>query len=401
MIPLLLALAVQVPPAGSLAPADTLNLTLKEALDSAVANAPSLSAARTRAEAAGARNRQARIWTNPVLSVTTENLGATEQVTGYRGLEGVEGQILLSPLLRIGGDRSALVARTLAERREMEASADMTEADLRLRVLEMAATAAQDRALAVYALEEAVGLDTLALTLQRQAEAGRLSDGEAARARLAAVSGWTEVARANSRAAASNAELARLMGMDPSLPVVVEIPTCDGSWLPRNGPLPEQALADARTQVAQGRVREARAAAIPDVIPQIGLRRSGGFSALYLGLEIPVPLFDRNQGTRDAARLERRAAEEDARSLAARIQAERLAALRSLEATEAAGAQFTPQWRRALERTVEAAEARYRLGEGTLTELLDSRKARLIAQQIGIAFILILVIFVTFNDITR
>lgn len=379
MIPLLLALAIQAHGGGASLLADTMSLTLQDALATAVATAPALSAARSRADAADARNRQAGLWTNPLLSMTAENLGATEEVTGFRGLDGVEGQILLSPLLRLGGDRSALVARTRAERLEMEAAADMTEADLRLRVLETAATASQDRALAAYVREEAEGLDALALTLQRQAEAGRLSDGEAARARLAAVSGWTEVARADSRAAASNAELARLLGMDPSVPVVVEIPQCEGPWTPQEGPLPESALADARTQVARGRVREARAAAIPDVIPQVGLRRSGGHSALYMGLEIPVPLFDRNQGTREAARLERRAAEEDARALDTQLQAQRSAALRSLDATEAAGARFTPEWRAALERTVEAAEARYRLGEGTLTELLDSRRARLMA----------------------
>jgi hypothetical protein len=73
------------------------------------------------------------------------------------------------------------------------------------------------------------------------------------------------------------------------------------------------------------------------------------------------------------------AMEEEAQALRQSLEALLAASLRSLTAVEDAGMRFTAQWRGSLERTVESAEARYRLGEGTLTELLDSRKARLAA----------------------
>jgi cobalt-zinc-cadmium efflux system outer membrane protein len=258
----------------------------------------------------------------------------------------------------------------------MAAAAAVTEADLRLEVLEAAAGVVRDRRLAGFALEEARGLEELASNLQRQAESGRISEGEAARAKLAAVSGWTEYARVRSQAALSTADLGRLLGVDSAV-VQVDIPPCTGGWTPGAGSLPDTALVRARSEAAEGRVREARAAGIPDITPQAGLRRSAGFSALYLGIEIPIPLFNRNQGEREAARQEVQAVREDARDILLGLQAEREAAVRSLEAIEDAGARFSQDWRNALDRTMEAAEARYRLGEGTLTELLDSRRARL------------------------
>lgn len=355
---------------------DTLTLTLEQALERAVTEAPALSAARERAGAAQARARQARLWGNPSLQVAAENLGATRDITGYSGLDGVEGQVLLGATLPLGGDRSARIFRTGAEARAMSAAAAVTEADLRLRVLEAAAGAARDRRLAGFALEEAQGLEELASKLQRQAESGRISEGEAARAHLEAVSGWTEYARTRSQAALSAAELGRLLAAD-SLTVQVDIPTCSADWAPETGPLPDATLLQARTEAADGRVREARAAGIPDITPQAGLRRSAGFSALYLGIEIPIPLFNRNQGEREAAGQEARATREDARDILLGLQAEREAAFRSLAVLEEAGTRFSQDWTNALDRTMEAAEARYRLGEGTLTELLDSRRARL------------------------
>jgi uncharacterized membrane protein YccC len=60
-----------------------------------------------------------------------------------------------------------------------------------------------------------------------------------------------------------------------------------------------------------------------------------------------------------------------------RLDAQHTAALRALQALEAAGSRFDEAWIRALDQAVEASEARYTLGEGTLTELLDGRRARL------------------------
>jgi outer membrane protein TolC len=94
-------------------------------------------------------------------------------------------------------------------------------------------------------------------------------------------------------------------------------------------------------------------------------------------LEFQLPVFDRNQGARSAARLEAAAAEEDRVALTAVFDAQRAAARQALEALEEAGDRFDAGWSSALELAVESAEARYALGEGTLTELLDGRRARL------------------------
>ena len=78
-----------------------------------------------------------------------------------------------------------------------------------------------------------------------------------------------------------------------------------------------------------------------------------------------------------AARSRETAALADLALVEARVAARREAARRGLDALERAGGSFTESWFTALDQTVAAAEARFALGEGTLFELLDHRRARL------------------------
>lgn len=362
-----------------LQPPDTLTVTAAELLQRA-SEAPAMQAALDRVQASDARVRQAGLLPNPSLSGNVENLGRQEELTGVSGWGGSEGQFLVGTRIRLGGDGAA--ARRVAEAGAdgARAGARRTEAELRLQVVEAVALLQRDDALVEIAREEARGVARLEEAVRLQTELGRASEGEAARLALARTSAEVEVARMEAQQGVSRSELLRLVGLPQETLLSIALPPCptaDPAGTPPVASPPELEEAAARVRRWEAGRRELGALAIPDLLPEVGVRRMGGVEALYLGLSVELPLFDRNQGAREAARLEARAAEAEMQEVERRLDAQHSAALQALQALEAAGSRFDEAWIRALDQAVEASEARYTLGEGTLTELLDGRRARL------------------------
>jgi cobalt-zinc-cadmium efflux system outer membrane protein len=263
----------------------------------------------------------------------------------------------------------------------MEASfqAEGAEASLRVAVIEALARVTRDDERLRRAREEASGLEALADALATQAERGRASEGEAARAHLAMVSAHTIAAEVAAAAATSREDLALLLGLEPGTPLRLTLSVCEarppGESLDTRPA--EVLVASARQQIAAAGVVQRRATRIPDLLPQIGVRRAAGVSALYVGFSLPLPLFDRSGASVDAAIAEEDAQAAELERVERSVAAQREAARQGVLALEAAGTRYTPTWAAALDRSVVATESRYRLGEGTLTELLDGRRARL------------------------
>jgi len=79
----------------------------------------------------------------------------------------------------------------------------------------------------------------------------------------------------------------------------------------------------------------------------------------------------------DAARSDEQVARVNREDVERRWAAARAGAEGAFAALDRAGRGFDSGWFSNVEQAVRAAEARFRLGEGTLAELLDSRRARL------------------------
>lgn len=377
--PMLVGLLIgvlQAPPS-----ADTVRLSADQAFERAVASAPALEAARRRAAAAAGEVEQARAWANPTLTVTAENLGATRPISGVGGVSGLEGQAVLMGWVPIGGDRGAARSVAAAREHESRALAAVAEADVRLTLVQSLARWRENEAGLRRAREEGQALGSFASGLAAQADRGRASEGDAARAHLAMVSALSAAAEAEARAAATRSSLAVILGLAASTQVVVSFPDCTVRSPSHESPQePADAIAArARQAAAAARLDQRRALAIPDVSPQIGVRRAAGVSALYAGLSVGLPLFDRGSAGKRAAAEEVAAASADLDAVTRSLDMEEAAARRGVEALEMVGAEYGEAWLAALARTVTSAEARYRLGEGTLTELLDGRRARLAA----------------------
>lgn len=362
--------------------ADTVRVSPDSALARVTSQAPGVAAAANQADAATARAAQARAFGNPRLSVAVDNVGAEEEVTNIAGWRGVEGQAVLTFGLPLGGDRGARIAESDALAEGARGRSRAAVADAALGAVAALAAARRDTRLAVQAAEEVSTLQQLAEALTAQAAAGRASEGDAARTRLALSVARETLASRRARAGASEAGLALILGFAPERVVEVAAPACavtaaPGSTSPAGGP-PELLIADAREAQGEAALDRARAGRIPDVAPELGLRRTMGVEALYAGFSLALPLFDRQSRAVDAAAAEARSALAEARDLRRAVASERVAAREALTALAEAGAHFTdPGWGGDLERTLDAVEARWELGEGTLVELLDGRRARL------------------------
>jgi cobalt-zinc-cadmium efflux system outer membrane protein len=360
-------------------PQDTVRLGVAEAFDRAMEAAREVAAARLRAEAAQAREDQASGLPNPLLVVEADNLGKERETTGLSSPDGIEGQAVLSPSLPFGPTRSGTIGVARAERMAAEARLERTTRASAEDVLTALGGLVRARIVAGNAREELATLELLAEAVAAQAREGRVPTSDASRAVLARGLAATALARREGELARAVADVVRRLGMDAEGWLELEVPTCAPGVgaRPTPGPLPEVEIARAEVEAAASNVSVARGLGLPDFTPTVGLRRTAGTDALFLGFSTTLPLFDRGSRRVAAARSETRAAEQDLAALELRLAAERAAARRALDAVEGARAHFGAAWFEAIDQTVTAAEARYELGEGTLFELLDARRTRI------------------------
>ena len=358
---------------------DTVRIDVVGALQRGLDVSPALEAARHRTEAADSRFQQVSAWPNPLLGVSAENVGQQRDFTGQPGVDGLEGQAVLTFGLPLGWERGGAISAAGADLRRTTASMRLADRNVRETLLGTIGGVLRDQALARSAQEELETLNRLARALSLQAEQGRASEGDAARASLARGMASTRHARRLAALASSRAELTRLLGYPATQAVQVDAPACTtrSSPVDTRESVPELDVAQADVDMARAAVQQARGIRAPDFAPQVGVRRTGGRSGLFLGLSTTLPLLDRGSARMEAARGEEMAARATERDVADRLASAQAAAGDALSALESGGSAFDDDWFLALDRAVTAAEARYELGEGTLFELLDSRRARL------------------------
>ncbi|WP_416762866.1 TolC family protein [Roseateles sp. So40a] len=306
-------------------------LTLDAALARAMASHPRLRAATYEVEAADGAVQQAALPPNPSLGLEQEDTRReTRTIT-----------VMLSQPLEIGGQRAARTALAQRGRDLAQADLDTVRAELRADVVSafFNALIAQERVTAVQESLRIAGSGADATA--RRVAAGKLSPIDETRARVAASGARIELRQATSDQLVARHALALATGLDEAL-----IGSLDGraSALPA---LPDEAqiarrLADApalrraRLEVerAQAAYELERSRRIPDVTVSLGAKRAQeiGRSQAVIGVSLPIPLFDRNQGAQREALKRRQAAEQLAEAESARLRAEVLGAADELAA---------------------------------------------------------------------
>ncbi len=358
-------------------PQDTVRLPADAALDRALTSAPAVTAISARVEEAR-RLAEARSQRgNPRLGVLAENLGAEREVTGRDGLAGVEGQVTLEFPTTIGGGLGAARSAGRAGVAVATAEAELAHVELRHALLQRMVEHQRLHRVLDAVSDEARALTTMAQAMTAQAAEGRAAEGHAARVRMEAASTASALARRQADAAMVDADLAAWLGLVPGTPIRITAAPC------RVGEASSEAaqsrVASARVGLAEAETRVARTARVPALAPQVGFRRSGGFSGLLVGLSLDLPLFNGGGARLAAAEAMQAVARAEQQQTERQLLAEVAGEQRALELLDASASGFGAAWQDDLALAVGAATARWDEGAGTLAELLEARRARLAA----------------------
>ncbi len=352
-------------------------VSLAAALEAFAENSLALRIARSEAAEIAGAARQSRAWFNPSLSVRRDDLDRN-------GDEYWEENLLLSQPLEWPG-RTA--ARYRAANHAIEASTARFRSDstrLAFEVREAWALAWFAEAAELTARRAASVIQEVAEDAEIRLVEGDISAYETRRLRLERVQAEQDVAEAELRARDARRRLATLIspgtgtgevgpstGLDGVPPPVTREEALD-ALLDR----PDLEAAARNLDAAQAELAVARSGWMPDPTVSLGYRQQeGGFQGLSLGLDLPLPLFDRGGGNRQAA---------DARSAAAahRLDLRRRLAENDLLMTSDRYASSRGRLEAAAdglladaEALLASATAAYRENEMSLLELLDAANA--------------------------
>lgn len=355
-------------------------LRLSDALALALKHNPKLGEFSWSVRISEARALQAGVRPNPELEIDIEEFGGAGS---RREFYGAETSIRLSQLIELGGDRGARarvagwenhVARTDYE---AERLAVLTETTLAfIDVLE-----AQERILLVESLHR-ISVETVNAVKER-VDAGKVSPLEETKASIERANTRVDLTNAQSHLAVARRRLAatwggaapRFAAAAGTLERVDAIPTFESleKLLDKN-PAVARWAGEMERRLAELALE--RAQRVFDLTLSAGVTRfeESGDYALAMGVSLPLPLFDRNQGGVREARY--RLAQTEHQTKAARLQTS-AALSESYEAMASARAEalaLETEVVPASGRAFEAARRGYRQGKFAYLEVLDAQR---------------------------
>jgi cobalt-zinc-cadmium efflux system outer membrane protein len=356
-------------------------LTLKAALQRALALNPRLTAAEREVGIATGRRIQAGAVPNPEVSFELDNAFGSNE---YAGTQIAETTLQLSQLIELGGKRRARIAAGEAE----IDSAYWQRQATRLEIASETATAfvtvlGAQRRVQIYDVQIAA-LDRLAPLLQRRVDAGASSPAEIARAQVAVDLVRVERERTKTALSTARRDLAILMG--DRIPRFTSVagqfsligrPPAFQTVLASIDGNPQLMRWTAIRAQREAELLTARLKPMPDIRVSGGWRhyKETGDNAVRLGISIPLPVWDQNRGDIIAAEqsLYKSQAERDVNR-----QALITIAGRSYDAIQGALAELAllrnsvlPNSRKA----VEGIEGGYTQGRFSLIEVLDAQSS--------------------------
>ncbi len=352
-------------------------IDLPAALALAAKSSPSLAAARQETESYDGAIRQAGVLPNPTLSFENQGGRRDERETTW----------LLTQPLEAPSKRSSRLAVAQAEQQTAAATHALRGAELHGRVVAAfhELLLAQER---VRLADDGVHLAIQARsTVARRVAAGKLSPVDETRAGVAEAQARLERAQHDNARLLAARRLAALCGQteparaDGDMDGLPPVPsTADMARLIAGAPAVQQAQREWRQRRAQAQL--ARADRLPDIAVTLGTKRFGetGHRATVAGIAIPLPLFDRGQGTvlQASRRAEQAETAVQAAELEVRMAAEQAAA--ELASAREAATTLKDDVIPAALNAYEAAGKGLEYGKFGLTDVLDAQRTLLQAR---------------------
>ncbi|MBA4366434.1 MAG: TolC family protein [Desulfobacterium sp.] len=323
---------------------------------------------------------QAGLLPNPELSIEVENFGGKDDLNGF---DGSETSIGLSQLIELGGKRTKRHHAALLEK-------DIAQYDIerkRLEVISETTKAFVDVLAAQKHLEQARELsnlsDSVFQAVVERVNAGKVSPVEQTRSSVERTTALLEVTKAEQGLEKARRSLAsQWNGIFPhfkkaigDLEAVDELPSLESL---EN--IIDQSLEVGRWETIQKhRMAEldlANSMAIPDITAGLGVRnfQETGDQAFFFNMELPLPVFNRNQGGRAEAiamvrksRFEKEAVRMEIRSMLASV-------FQILSSAYAEVTVLRKEGIPAAQTAFESVSTGYREGKFGYLEVLDSQR---------------------------
>ncbi|BDX18714.1 cytochrome c [Halopseudomonas aestusnigri] len=349
-------------------------LTLERAVSLAYERNPEFSAARSEIGIASGLRRQAGVIPNPELGFEVEDTQSDRQTRS----------ITITQSIELGGKRGARVGVADANRSMVDADLDLRRQGLRADVIQafFAALRAQE---GMRLAEASLSLaERAAKVADAQVDAGKVSPVEATRADMQLATVQLDLRRARQEWDNARQMLARLLGTDAP-----EFGSLLGSFehLPD---VPSESALLARVRESADMRRALRQVALSEA--ELGLQRSQRYPDIsvsigsqydeierervnLVGLSVPLPLFDRNQGNVLAAARRAEQARDLRNAAELRVRAEIQQALRDWRTARADVEEIRNRILPAGQRTVEAATRGFSLGRFAFLDVLDAQRA--------------------------
>jgi cobalt-zinc-cadmium efflux system outer membrane protein len=352
-------------------------LTPDQAFTRFVERNPAVLAEREKLEVVRARLRQAGMLPNPTLVYGQEGLRVGEpNQSFFRDQEFIIGA---RQRLELGGKRGK---RLKLARLELEAEGARYQNFLRLRRMEVgrlfAATyfAQKQRAL----LKESLG----AYEKLREVHQERLEEGEVSA--LAQMKIDAEHLGYLAKLAVADRDLVALWKELSALIVWEhqELPTFAVKSVPSSTTLNADDLTQRAIesrpdllhqrlvqQVSDASLQLEKAESVPDLTVGAGYKSDFGFNSFFLGLELPLPIFDRREGAvaEKAAEVRREMNLGSWKEMTVRVEVKR--AFETFETLQRACENLSPELFKNLTRIIAVTELSYEEGEATILEYLD------------------------------
>lgn len=348
-------------------------LTLERAMSAAFDNNPGFAAARNEAAASEGQLTQAGLLPNPSLEVSVDDTQKATRTT----------TTMLSVPIETGGKRGARITAAGLSRDIAQRDLSAARASLRSAVI----AAFFEAAVAQEAVRVARGNTDIANSALRLAErrvaAGKAPPLESSKAQVELANARIEARAADAALEAARRKLGLLWGnAQPDFDRV------DGKLdaLPQRGSLDDlsAALSDAplmqggRLAVDLGRAQleVEKSKRYPDITLSAGVARDNeaGRNKAQLGVSIPLPLFDRNQGNVYAATMQAYKAQDTYRELAARLTGDLLQAVSQFDLAVGAAREYRGAVLPGAAQAYDAARKGFEAGKFGFLEVLDAQR---------------------------
>ncbi|MGH6636767.1 MAG: TolC family protein [Gammaproteobacteria bacterium] len=360
-------------------PEPTGDLTLREALTLALKGNAELAAFVKEIRAREGAVRQAGLLPNPVLGLSSANLGNSV----LQDFDGPQTNLSLSQLVLLGGKRARAIQAA-----ELDRTLGAWDYEVkRLDVLTQTAQAFVEVLRAQQALTLVTDLAALAervvAVVSARVRAGKVSPVEETRARVTLASVQIERARATRELEAERARLAASWGSKTprfkaargELEPVSPIPSLQAleQRLEQNPDLARWATELAQRQAS---IDLEQSRAFPDLTVSLGVTEyhDTDDSAVTAGISVPIPIFNRNQGSIQTAEQRLTKAIDERRAVAVEVHAALSAAYQRLAAAHIEVATLKQQVLPGAQSAFDAANQGYRLGKFGFLDVLDAQR---------------------------